>query len=89
MQSIVFYLQKYSNLGFKESKIKNLLIESIKEVCNLEIDDTQIKILDNSIKISAIGAPKSEIFINKEKISEIFKQKMSDEGYREGGRPIR
>ena len=88
MNNISLFLQKYLSLGFKEEKIKNIIIETIKEVCNVEITKKQIKVTDQNINIEVFGAEKSEIFINKDKITEQIKSKISENGYNFSDREI-
>ena len=80
MENISFFLEKYSKLGFKESKTKEIIIDSVKEVCFVELNKDQIKIQNENIKIETEGVEKSEIFINKEKILNKIKEKIEESG---------
>jgi hypothetical protein len=78
MNNISLYLSKYLKLGFKDNKIKDLMAESIKEICDFEIDPKKIKIQNENLIIDVIGPEKSEIFINKEKIIKKFGERVSE-----------
>lgn len=81
MNNISLYLSKYLKIGFKDNKIKETFAESIKEVCDFEIDPKKIKIQKENLIIDCVGPEKSEIFINKENIIKKFGEKISELGY--------
>jgi len=80
MDNISFFLEKYANLGYKENKIKEIVANTVKEICLVELKKEQIKIQNNNIKIEIVGPEKSEIFINKEKILNKIKNKIEKTG---------
>lgn len=82
MEKISFYLERYSNIGLKEKKIKNLLIESIKELCDINLLEEEIKISNNIIKINVSGVIKTEIFIKRENIKDLFYKKIEENSYK-------
>ena len=82
MQNIAFYLQKYSKIGFKQESFKKCLTEAVKEVCNIVIDQKQIKINNDTIFVNVVGVEKSEIFLNKEKINKVFNLNLESKGAR-------
>lgn len=83
MNNISFLLEKYLSLGLKEENIKKIIVESIKEGSGVDVDITKIKVQKNIIKINDVfGVQKSEIFINKNRIDELMKEKMKKEDYK-------
>lgn len=80
MQNIAFYLQKYSKIGFKQESFKKCLIDAVQEVCNIVIDQKQIKITNDTIFVNVVGVEKSEIFLNKEKINKVFNTNLESKG---------
>lgn len=82
MEKISFYLEKYQEIGLKEKKVKDLLIQSIQEICNFEINSEDIKFSNKIIKINVIGSKKTEIFIKREKIKILFYQKIKESSYK-------
>lgn len=88
MEKISFYLEKYQEIGLKEQKIKNLLVQSIQEICHFEINSENIKFSNKIIKIDVIGSKKTEIFIQREKIKTLFYQKIEENSYKMSNRKI-
>jgi hypothetical protein len=80
MQSISFYLQKYSKIGFKQENFKKCLIDAIKEVCDVDVEGKSVKITNNTIHVNAVGVFKSELFLHKDKIMQVFNQKIEERG---------
>ncbi len=80
MQNIAFYLQKYSKIGFKQESFKKCLIDAIKEVCDVDVDQKQIKITDNIIFVNVVGVMKSELFLHKAKINATFEKNIESKG---------
>lgn len=82
MNDISFYLKKYSNVGLESKTIKESVISSIKEICNIDIEYENIKINNKNLVINVLGPEKTEIFINKEKIQENIIKKINKKGYK-------
>ncbi len=80
MQNIAFYLKKYSKIGFKQESFKKCLIDAIKEVCDVDVEQKQIKITDNTIFVNVVGVMKSELFLHKAKISATFEKNIESKG---------
>ncbi|HMO78755.1 MAG TPA: hypothetical protein PJ997_01460 [Candidatus Paceibacterota bacterium] len=77
MQQISFYLKKFFNLELKDSNLKKIIIESVKEVCNIELTTKDIDVQKKIVKINKVGVEKTEIFINKKKIQEKINLKLN------------
>ena len=88
MLNINAYLSKYDNLGLKEKEIKDYFLESIKDICGIVVDNEKVQISDNYINLDIQGVEKSEIFINQEKIQELFGVKLGERGYNLDGKRI-
>lgn len=80
MQNIAFYLQKYSQIGFKQESFKKCLIDAIKEVCDIDVEQKQIKITDETIYVNVVGVIKSELFLHKDKIGRVFNTNIESKG---------
>lgn len=68
MNQISLYLKKYEAIGFKDTDLKNRIIEVIKKETGIEIDKTKISINDMSVNISVSGAAKAELFLKRKSI---------------------
>jgi hypothetical protein len=88
INNISALLQKYAHVGLKDSQIKNSLLESIQEASGVEVDKDSIKISNSSIKIDVQGPEKAEIFINSDKIKQLFIEKVESLGYKFSDRKI-
>jgi hypothetical protein len=89
MNNISFLLEKYLSLGLKEENIKKIIVESIKEGSGVDVDITKIKVQKNIIKINDVfGVQKSEIFMNKNEIDEIMKNKLEKKDYKFSDREL-
>jgi hypothetical protein len=80
MYNISLFLNKYSQIGLKERQIKQSIIEAIKKVCGLDIEEEKIKIEGKNLLINVQGPIKSEIFINLEEIQEEFRSSLKEKG---------
>ena len=77
MEQINFYLKKFENLEIKGDKLKEEVIKILKENFNIDIEKEEIKLLKNgNIKINKIGAQKSLIFLNKNKIKKVLEKEI-------------
>ncbi len=72
MNNISIFLEKYGNIGLKESQIKNALIKSVLNSCKFSLDEKEIKVSKNQIKINVSGSKKSEIYLSQKEIEEDF-----------------
>lgn len=71
MEQISLYLEKFKNLEVKGDKLKQSVIDVLKEEVGVELNKKDILILKNgTIKILKIGPEKSVVFLNKKKIEE-------------------
>ncbi len=76
MEQISFYLKKFENLGLKESNIKKVVVECVKDASGIDLLVDDIEVNDNQIKIKRVGIEKAEIFINKSKIESLIKERL-------------
>lgn len=80
MQQISFYLKKFENLGLREKNIKKDVIEIVKNKSGVELEEDDIKLVADQIKIEKTGVEKTEIFINKSAIESALNEKWNNEG---------
>lgn len=77
MEQISLYLKKFEKLEIKGDKLKNKVIEIIKENFDINLEKEEIIILKTGvIKISKIGSEKTIIFLNKDKIENILNKEI-------------
>ena len=69
------YLEKFKKFSQSRDFLRNSVAESIKEICNIEIDPKKIEVKDGVARISERPIIKSEIFLKKTKILEILSKK--------------
>jgi hypothetical protein len=70
MEQISFYLSKFNNLGLNEETYKRELIRIISSQCNINLLESDIKIVRDKLIISKIGPEKTEIWLKKNMIEE-------------------
>jgi len=80
MEQISFYLKKFENLGLKESNLKKIVIDSIQEITKVEIEEDDLELIRDQIKIKKTGPIKSEIFIYKKQIEKKIEDRLNSEG---------
>jgi hypothetical protein len=83
MQDISFYLKKFENLGLKEKNIKKSLIDIVKKESGVELEDDDIKLVSDQIKINKTGPEKTEIFIHKPAIEKAINEFLNNGESRE------
>ena len=79
MELISFYLKKFEKLGLRDKNIKEVVISSINEITSIEINEKDLELNRDSIKIKKTGPIKSEIFIHKSKIENLIKERLNKE----------
>lgn len=77
MQDISFYLKKFENLGLKESNIKKSVIEIVKKKAGVSLEESDIKLVSDQIKINKTGPEKTEIFIHKSAINKALNDELN------------
>ena len=75
MFDIGSYLEKFKKFSQSREFLRNSVSESIKEVCGIDIDSKNIEVKNFTAKIKERPIIKSEIFLKKEKILELLKEK--------------
>ncbi len=75
MFDIGSYLEKFKNLSQSRNFLRDSVALSIKEVCNIEIKPENIEVKSSVARISERPIIKSEIFLKKDKILKILKEK--------------
>lgn len=78
MQQISFYLKKFERLGLREKIIKDIVIDVIAEIVNVNLSASDIQLVRDQIKIKILGPAKSEIFINKNKIENTIDERLNE-----------
>ena len=68
MFNISIYLDKFKNIESKSSVLKNIIIDSVKNVLKADIDKKNIEIRNGIIYLKVNPVLKNEIFINKNSI---------------------
>lgn len=68
MKKISDFLEKFAGFGEKEKKEKELIIDILRKVLNVEIKKGDLEIKDLKINIKVSGPQKTEIILNKNKI---------------------
>jgi len=68
MFNISIYLDKFKNIESKSSVLKNIIIDSVKNVLKADIDKKNIEIKNGIIYLKVNPVLKNEIFINKNSI---------------------
>lgn len=77
MFNIGEYLEKFKTISHSRGLLKNSVAESIKEVCNIDIDPKRIIVKDYVARINEKPIIKTEIFLKKTKILEVLNKKTS------------
>jgi hypothetical protein len=75
MFDIAKYLEKFKVMSQSRGFLRNSVAEAIKEVCDIEIEPTNIVVKDFIARISEKPIVKTEIFLKKVKILEILNKK--------------
>lgn len=76
MQNISIYLEKFKDLGLKESQTKDMVVEVAKDVANINISREDVQYKDGEVSIQTSGTAKASIFLNKEKILRGLKKRL-------------
>ena len=69
------YLEKFKNFSESHIFLRKIVAESIKETCLFDIEPNKIKIKESTVFIKDKPIIKTQIFIKKEKILNLIKQK--------------
>jgi hypothetical protein len=75
MFDIAKYLEKFKVMSQSRGFLRNSVAEAIKEVCDIEIEPTNIIVKNYVARISEKPIIKTEIFLKKAKILEILDKK--------------
>ena len=75
MFNISQYLEKFKNVGLGERRGKEVIVSSIKEILNLDLDGKNISVKNGEIIFKVSPAIKNAIFIKKEAILKRLKEK--------------
>jgi hypothetical protein len=78
MNSVGDFFGKFKNLAIVEFRKRDVIIEAIKQTTNQTVDFKDISIKDGVISIKSSSALKSEIFLKKNKILSLIKEKLPD-----------
>ncbi|KKR47569.1 MAG: hypothetical protein UT90_C0016G0010 [Parcubacteria group bacterium GW2011_GWA1_40_21] len=65
MFNISIYLDKFKNIESKSSNLKNIIIDSVKNILKTDIDKKNIEIKNGIVYLKVNPVLKNEIFINK------------------------
>lgn len=88
MNNLAIHLQKYIELGLKDVLIKKKFIKAVKEVVGVELDSGDIEIKDRVARVNLQGPIKTEIFLKRKKIENLFIKSLEEEGYNYSNRNI-
>jgi hypothetical protein len=80
MESISLFFSKYQNLGLEQKLIRRSAIEALKEVCGVDVEKEQIKIIRGEIIVLLSGSAKSQILIKKNTLNKKFLEKINSLG---------
>lgn len=75
MFNIAKYLEKFKILKNSKFFLRDLVVEGVKKITNIEIDPKKVDVKDGLVRISEKPIIKSEIFIKKAKILEEINSK--------------
>ncbi len=75
MFDISKYLERFTNLDKSRTFLADAVCEAIKEVCGFEIDLKNIEVKNGIARIKEKSILKMEIFLKKEKIMNVLKDK--------------
>jgi len=75
MFDIAQYLEKFKKLKNSKFFIRDLVVESVKKITSIEIDNKKIDVKDSLVRINEKPIIKNEIFIKKSKILEEINSK--------------
>lgn len=78
MEQIWLYLQKYSKLDTDINSTKKLALKAVYEVTGIELEENKLSFEKGKIKVKVTGALKTELFLKREKINEIFSQSIQN-----------
>lgn len=68
MFNISIYLDKFKNIESKDSGLKNIIADSIKNVLKIDINKKNIEVRNGTVYLKVNPVVKNEIFINKPNI---------------------
>lgn len=69
------YLEKFKVISQSRDFLRDSVAESVKEICNIEIDPKNIVVKNGTARINERPIIKSEFFLKKTKILENLKKK--------------
>jgi len=78
MKKIEDLLQKFKSLGLTEHKIKDVVIDVVKEELNIELEKKAIEFKDRRIRLKIFGPSKTEIVLKKNAILEKINSEVED-----------
>jgi hypothetical protein len=76
MNQISLYLSKYKHLGLEEKLVKEKVLEVLNNEFNFEVESNQISFRNSNLRINITGPQKTEIVLNKEKITEALNKEL-------------
>ncbi len=74
MKGIEVYLKKFENFGFKERELTKNIRQAVFDICNVEVSEKEVSIVDGVLRVSVSGAAKAEIFIKRKEIESRFEE---------------
>jgi hypothetical protein len=77
MFDIAKYLEKFKIMSHSRDFLKVSVAESIKEVCNIEVEISNIEVKNYIARINEKPIIKTEIFLKKTKILDILNKKIN------------
>lgn len=80
MKDLKNLLEKFQNLGLKEHKIKDSLIEILKEDLNIKLTRNHFDLKDNKIILKIAGPVKTSIILKKSFYLEKVNTKIESSG---------
>ncbi len=71
-------LKKFQHITPPDIVVRKKIVEIVKEITNIELDKKDISVKNGVVFIKTTPIYKNEIFINKQTILSILKQKIND-----------
>lgn len=72
------FLSRFKKLGLPNETIRKMAIEVIYNICAVNVSLEDVSYRDGVVYIKLSGAPKSEIYINKQKILKELENKIGN-----------